>query len=697
MNVNDRVSIFARRALVAASVVVIATAATASAAEHDVTFESLLREMVDRDRLARLPSPTYKTGQASSYERLSVRPDRPGWFANHDWSHFVRAEKHDGRTEWVMLDTDGPGAVVRIWMGAPRPDKGPIGTLRFYLDGSDTPAITARADDLLAGRSFVEPPLSAVRSIGRNLYLPIPYARGCKVTYDVPNYWQSRDGMHRTWYVIEHRSYASGTRVESFSDDVLERSRGALLRVGALLLEPAAANVTADAKPKTARLERGQTLAEDVAGSGAVRRITVRLEADDMERALRATIVKVAFDGDETVWCPAGDFFGSGVGLNPYRGWWRPLARAGGGAGDWVKPVARDGAMTCYWVMPFATSCKVELENLDGAAVNASLAVVVDPSWSWDDRSMYFHARWRQQQPFWSKKADGFDWNYVEIRGEGVYVGDTLAMRNGVPAWWGEGDEKIFVDGETFPTHFGTGTEDYYGYSFGDRGVFFEAPFHSQPRPDGNNQPGWVTVTRSRSLDAIPFRSSLRFDMEVWHWARSALAYAATTYWYARPGAISNRPPDPYEAIQPIPGTPRRVPGAIEGETMRVVRKSAGIVEVQTDSRWSDDKHLWWRDAKPGDRLALLLPVERAGRYRIAMNGTRAFDYGIFRFWLDGKELAGPIDLYSRENTVRKVALGTRDLEAGGHSLEIEITGTNPDAKPRHMIGIDYFALETVK
>ena len=50
-------------------------------------------------------------------------------------------------------------------------------------------------------------------------------------------------------------------------------------------------------------------------------------------------------------------------------------------------------------------------------------------------------------------------------------VGDTLALHNGAAAWWGEGDEKIFVDGETFPSHFGTGSEDYYGYSFGEYAV----------------------------------------------------------------------------------------------------------------------------------------------------------------------------------------------------------------------------------
>ena len=61
-----------------------------------------------------------------------------------------------------MLDAEGPGCIIRIWMGASRPDLGPQGTLRFYLDGSEIPAIEAKADDLLSGRALLGPSLAAV-------------------------------------------------------------------------------------------------------------------------------------------------------------------------------------------------------------------------------------------------------------------------------------------------------------------------------------------------------------------------------------------------------------------------------------------------------------------------------------------------------------------------------------------------------
>ena len=193
--------------------------------------------------------------------------------------------------------------------------------------------------------------------------------------------------------------------------------------------------------------------------------------------------------------------------------------------------------MRCWWVVPFSKTCHIELRNVGSKPVHATLGPIGLGKWVWNDRSMLFHATWRQEYPIHTKAQDGTcDWNFVDIDGRGVYVGDTLAIHNGCGAWWGEGDEKIWVDDDRFPSIFGTGTEDYYGYSYGDRGTFFEAPFHAEPRWEGNRRPGHVTNTRTRGLDGIPFDHRLSMNLEIWHWEATTMAYAATTYWYAHPG-----------------------------------------------------------------------------------------------------------------------------------------------------------------
>ena len=141
--------------------------------------------------------------------------------------------------------------------------------------------------------------------------------------------------------------------------------------------------------------------------------------------------------------------------------------------------------------------------------------------------------------------------NFVQVSGKGVYVGDTLTVFNGPDAWWGEGDEKIFVDGEAFPSHIGTGTEDYYGYAW-CRPEYFAAPFHAQPTGAGNMKAGFSVNNRYRALDAIPFTASIKFDMELWHSQKTVVNYAPATFWYAQPGASCNVVPAPEAAAEPV-------------------------------------------------------------------------------------------------------------------------------------------------
>ena len=151
--------------------------------------------------------------------------------------------------------------------------------------------------------------------------------------------------------------------------------------------------------------------------------------------------------------------------------------------------------------------------------------------WEWDNRSMHFHAGWRTGET----PAQHADWNYTEINGQGTYVADTLSIYNPVRGWYGEGDERIYIDGEPFPSHLGTGTEDYYGYAWG-MANYWSSPFISCPARDARGKGDWSgyqTVSRERMLDGITFRKSLKVDMEAWNGA--GVHYSVGTMWYDVP------------------------------------------------------------------------------------------------------------------------------------------------------------------
>ncbi len=508
-----------------------------------VSIESLLREMIDRDRITRWPSPEYVSKQASSYDRRSRTPDDPdGWFANTDWSQFIRSEVRGVRREWVMMDAEGPGCITRIWWGGVMPPKS--GRVRFYFDGSDTPGIEAPAYALLVGPALVGRPLAIENAQGNsgapggmNLFLPIPFAHHCKITWDDVNPHDAAAPPESRWYNIEHRSYAAGTPVITYTAAGLERARSTVSTIQQALAAPEdvhSGKVSTLDRPLYPGSEDSVDLPEGPAAARLVEIQIVPKDTGGLAQALRSTIVRMTVDGEETVWCPVGDFFGSGVGLNPLQSWYRT--------------VSKDGRMVCRWIMPYRKKARLTVQNLGAQPIVAHLRVLTD-TYAWDDRSLHFRANWRCQYDLPTRPFS--DWNYISVDGQGIYMGDTLTVYNPVSDWWGEGDEKIWIDNETFPSHFGTGSEDYYGYSWGDTHLF-QGPFSSQVRCDGPGNKGYTVVTRTRNLDAIPFKTSLQFDMEIWHWADCKETYAVATYWYGRPGATHNRGRQHSEAIHHI-------------------------------------------------------------------------------------------------------------------------------------------------
>src|SRR5688572_10750748 len=176
--------------------------------------------MTDLERLARLPDPPFVARMASSYDRRSVSAeDSEGWYANDDWAseerpNYVALEESWGQREYVLLDTKGPGAIVRIWSATP------TGTLRIYLDGDEEPVIEEPLLELLSGQGSIPAPFAHVVGAGYNLYFPLPFRERCKITIDdIVATDPFRGGpLAKFYYQINYRKYASdvAARVRTF-------------------------------------------------------------------------------------------------------------------------------------------------------------------------------------------------------------------------------------------------------------------------------------------------------------------------------------------------------------------------------------------------------------------------------------------------------------------------------------------------
>jgi len=644
---------------------------TARAAEP-VSLRSLLPELTDLSRLAEYPDPPFTCKQFSSYDRASKSAEDPnGWFANGDCGQYLRDEKNGDRTEFVMMDTDGPGAIVRIWSANPE------GTLRIYVDGQAAPALEADMKDLLSGKvAGVPEPLAHVVSAGWNCFLPIPYAKHCKVTSDKGGFY----------YHVNYRTYPAGTPVESFASAQLkELSKDIDAQIAALSNKETkeyAANLQSQHLGDARELAPGAKLElAKLTGSKAITGLRLNVKAADRPLALRQTLLTIAFDEETTVTVPLGDFFGAGPGVHAFA--------------TLPTGITPEDMLWADWFMPFAKSATVQLRNLGTAPLKVG-ALVTDQPYTWTDRSLHFHAGWRVQRDIPTRPF--LDWNYLTARGQGVFVGAAFSIANPSKDWWGEGDEKIYVDGEKFPSHFGTGTEDYYGYAWCSPGLFMQA-YHSQPQCDGPGNYGRTAVNRWHLLDKIPFAKDFRFDMEIWH-SREPLRVAeasVVTYWYARPGGTSTYAElkaDDLRIVEAPAYVAPRVKDALEGEEFKIVAKT-GVVGPQDIGGCSNEKHMWWREGQIGDKLVLAFPAPAAGSYRVFGRFLQAADYGIVQVSINGQPAGEPRDFYHDGVIVADEAnLGTFTLKAGDNELTLEIIGANSKALKKYMCGLDYLRLE---
>ena len=197
------------------------------------------------------------------------------------------------------------------------------------------------------------------------------------------------------------------------------------------------------------RIDAGKTFTlAEIQGPGAIQHIWMTPTG-----TWRFAILRIYWD-DETepsVECPVGDFFGMG---------WNQYAHLNSIAVT-VNP---GSAFNCYWVMPFRKKCKITMENInpDGAAMTCYYQIDYTLTDVPDDAA-YFHAQFRRSNPNMTSVHTIVD----GIKGKGHYVGVYMAWGVTNNNWWGEGEIKFYMDGDTkFPTICGTGTEDYFCGSY---------------------------------------------------------------------------------------------------------------------------------------------------------------------------------------------------------------------------------------
>jgi hypothetical protein len=686
-----------------------------------LTYKDLVNRMVDMEHLATLPPAGEVGGLASSYDRASqydaTKDQYIHWDANADGSGFIREEGD----QQVLADIKGPGCIWRIWSAAPSQ-----GHIRFYFDGSTTPAIDLHFEDFFnrngpfgQWKNLVyyhagEPGNRVSYVPGGNNYVPICFKKSCKITGD------KGDGKPDTltkwgqYFQFTYTTFAPDTVVPEFKWPMSEEDKAAVTEV-----DKAFENCGADPAPKPGQkttsnsvtIAPGQTsTAFEASGEQAITLLKIKTALPEYAAAhrdlLRQLTIRITWDGDKApaVWSPLGDFFG-------YLGGAGSFSTVPSGQLD-------DGTFYSHWYMPFAKSARIELGNDSPSPVTLSVETSTAPLEKPLAEFGRFHAKWHRDA-FNPERKDRFpDWTLLTTQGKGRFVGTMVHVWNPNGGWWGEGDEKFFIDGEKFPSYFGTGSEDFFGYAWGGPARFIHA-FHAQPVNENNN--GHVDDIRWMISDNVPFQKSFEGILEKYppnatppdHPFDMMSLVAAMSVWYLSPDGTDLYPEVPLD--QRLGYWKRNAsynePDAIEGETMEqdgwaLDPPSAdamwgvwpGGIKGTKAGVWSGDMQLGWHPRDLVQKLGLKFPVAKAGKYHVMVRLTKSAGGGIFQLGVDGKNLSSPIDLYDKDFVAMdSIDLGELDLSAGDHVLNVAPTGKNAAVggdQQTGSFGLDYLKLK---
>ena len=386
---------------------------------------------------------------------------------------------------------------------------------------------------------------------------------------------------------------------------------------------------------------------------------------------------------EPSVEAPLGDFFAAGFGL-------RQEVRS--------LPVQVEGGdgYNAFWRMPFFRRGLITVTN-EGEKNVRSFYYQIDYTRAdhLPEGTAYFHAQYRQEFP----ETLGRDYLILDAEGQGHYVGTVMSVQSRSPYWFGEGDARIYVDGDTVPSIQGTGTEDYFLSAWGlDEHLYpyFGCTYLSD---DPSNLGMRATMYRWHIEDPIRFQESLRFEIEHTGWISADETetgevdghvqreddIATVAFWYQ----VGHG-----KRFTTLPSLAERVFSdhdlIVQGrDLLPSAHHSGGTLEIQAGYDWTGDGQLFFAPPSGGASLEVDFPVAEEELRGLVLRLTHGPDYGRYRIFLDGTEVTnladypdwnprGARDFYSPQVEVRDLYLGSYTLSPGAHTLRFEAAGANP-------------------
>ncbi|MCH7904354.1 MAG: DUF2961 domain-containing protein [Armatimonadetes bacterium] len=345
--------------------------------------------------------------------------------------------------------------------------------------------------------------------------------------------------------------------------------------------------------------------------------------ADHQEMLLR-----IYWDGSEkpAIEAPVGDFFANAFGKR------REVIS--------IPVIVEDAdSYNCFWHMPFRKSARIEIVNQSEKPISL---LYYNIDWikrdSLPEDTPYFYAQYRQEYPVKS----GQDYVVLDTEGAGHYVGTVLSVRTRSPSWFGEGDEKIYIDGEEHPSIWGTGTEDYFLSAWGLKTTstpYFGTPFFDQWGIVG----GHTSAYRWHINDPLVFQKGIKVTFEHFGWIspdenpdykstswnEREDDYSSVAFWYqtGTPTFAARAPSGPERKL---PSLERVIAYARD----HIENRGDFPAETQNLSFYDGPQVLYRPTSERDAWIEIPFEITEKEPLRLLLNMTTSYDFGTYQAYL---------------------------------------------------------------
>lgn len=350
--------------------------------------------------------------------------------------------------------------------------------------------------------------------------------------------------------------------------------------------------------------------------------------------------------------------------------------------------VVEDGdSYNCFWRMPFRKSARIEIENQSEKPLSL---LYYNIDWIKKDKlskdTPYFYAQYRQEYPC----QHGQDYVVLDTKGKGHYVGTVLAVRTRSPAWFGEGDEKIYIDGESKASIWGTGTEDYFLSAWGLK--ICSTPYSGVPYFDQwGIVGGHTSAYRWHLNDPIVFNSGIKVSFEHFGWIspdenpqhkstswnEREDDYASVAFWY-QTGEPTFTARAPHARERRLPNLDRIIVPAHRFADAKY--HGVGRAVAQQLELYPQPQLLYQPPTNQNAWLEIPFTVTNKEPLRLLLNLTKSYDFGQYQALLNGTKLGEPIDGFSPKVVNEEFHLLDFWPEPGHYTLRLECTGKGPQS-----------------